>query len=402
MLDQEIDFLYNHPEPIRRLWTKERATSMPVTLTEIAKAAGVSLSTASRALSKSAHPMNESTRDRILNIAQELGYQPNLVARSLRTDRTNTIGIIVENILSPFIPPIIRGIQDHLRPAGYFSTITNSDWDPTIEEESINALNNRQIDGIIFVETWHRSARAIREITEKPFVFVHRVYHDEYENSIRVDELFGSRLAVRHLIGLGHQRIAYINGPKEWDASKERLLGYMQELQANGITTNRRLIKEGDWEVNGGYRAAQKLLELPDRPTAIFAANDLMALGTIYAIQEAGLRVPEDIAVMGYDDRNFAGIVRPALTTISLPAYEMGETAARLMLSLLRQEISGVEKVEVRGKLIIRESCGAGVGQWVFEEEEGSKAWRSKRRRDTTFPKANRGRRPGPDTNRNN
>jgi LacI family transcriptional regulator len=359
---------------------------MPVKLSEIAKAAGVSVPTASRALTNSNHPMTADTRQRILAVAREMGYQPNLVARSLRTDRTNTVGLIVENILSPFIPPIIRGIEDILKPAGYFSTIINSDWDPEIEAEAINALNNRQIDGIIFIETWHRSGKAIRDKTDKPFVFVHRLFHSQAENAIRVDEIYGARLATGHLAKLGHQKIAYINGPKEWDASKKRLKGYREEMAAWKVPFRDEFIRNGDWETGGGYAAAQSLLALPERPTAIFAANDLMALGAIYAIQEAGLRVPEDIAVVGYDDRNFAGIVRPALTTVTLPAEEMGQEAARLLLSLIQHQTASEKGVEVRGRLIVRQSCGSDHYKPVFEEEQGSKAWRSKRRRIDTFP----------------
>lgn len=358
---------------------------MPVTLSEIAKAAGVSLSTASRAVSNSNHPMNEETRSKILKVVRKMGYQPNLVARSLRTDRTNTIGIICENILSPFIPPIIRGIQDHLNTVGYYSTIVNSDWDRAIEEETINALNHRQMDGIIFVETWHRSAKAIRRITDKPFAFVHRIFRGESENSIRVDEAYGARLAVSHLIELGHKKIAFINGPKTWDAAKERLRGYQAELATHQIGFDANLVKEGDWEVKGGHAAAQKLMGRANRPTAIFAANDLMALGALYAVQEAGLRVPEDIAVVGYDNRNFAGIIRPALTTVTLPAYEMGDAAAKLLLNLISDEIADVENIEIRGKLIVRQSCGADKSKWAFEEEEGVKAWRNKRRREINF-----------------
>jgi LacI family transcriptional regulator len=358
---------------------------MTVTLIEIAKKAGVSIATVSRALSNSDYPMNEATRARIISLAEQLDYHPNLLARSLRTDRSHTVGIIVENILSAFIPPIIRGIQDRLKPSGYFSTIINSDWDPDIESESIDALNNRQIDGIIFVETWHRSARAIREITQKPCVFVHRIFHDDSENSVRVDEEYGSRLATAHLAKLGHTRIAFITGPRKWDASKERLRGYQMELAAMQIPFDPRLVTEGDWEVNGGYAATQKLLAESERPTAIFAASDLMAMGAIYALQDAGLTIPADMAVVGYDDRNFSGIVRPALTTVSLPAVEMGGASANLLLSLINKEISSVENIEVRGKLIVRQSCGASREPWIYEEEQGSKEWRSKRRREMLF-----------------
>lgn len=358
---------------------------MTVSLSDVAKAAGVSPATASRAISNSSHPMDAATKAKILKVARRLGYQPNLVARSLRTDRTNTVGIICENILSPFIPPIIRGIQDHLRKAGYFSTIVNSDRDRAIEEEAINALNHRQMDGIIFVETWHRSAKAIRKITDKPFAFVHRVFRDEAQNAIRVDEVYGARLAVGHLIALGHRRIAYISGPKDWDASKERRRGYQTELAAHSIPFDARLVTEGDWEVKGGYEAAQKLIARAKRPTAIFAANDMMALGAIYAIQEAGLRVPDDIAVVGYDNRNLAKSVRPALTTVTLPAYEMGDAAAKLLLNLINEVVSDVDFIEIQGKLIVRQSCGGHKGNWEFEAEDGVTAWRTKRRRAINF-----------------
>ncbi len=353
---------------------------MPVTIAEIAEATGLSLTTVSRALNNSDHPMSKATRERILKIANELGYQPNLVARSLRTDRTFSIGIIVENIQSPFTPPIIRGIQDCLKPEGYSSMIINSDWDPKIESDAIQSLNNRQIDGIVFVETWHRSSDAVQTMTTKPFVFVHRLFNGHCPNSVIPDDYGGARLISHHLLELGHRRIAFVNGPKDWDASRRRLKGYKDELAASNIRYDSRLVKRGDWEVNDGYLATQALIGVEDPPTAIFAANDLMALGAIFALQDAGLRVPQDIAVAGYDNRSFTGFVRPSITTVSLPCYEMGETAARLLLSFISGKVKGAEPIEVLGRLIVRESCGAIEGKWEFEDDQGSSAWRERRR----------------------
>ena len=355
---------------------------MPVTITEIAKAAGVSVATVSRALTQSKHPMSEDTRQRIIRLADELGYQPNLVARSLRTDRTLTIGLIVENILSPFIPPIIRGVQDYLKPHGYFSIIINSDWDPDIETDAILAFNNRQIDGIIFVETWHRTSKRIREMTDKPFVFVHRVFNSHGNNSVVPDDLWGAHLAVEHLAKLGHRRIAFISGPKDWDASKNRHKGYQEELEQCGISYDPLLVEEGDWEVQGGYCSTQALMSKSNPPTAIFAGNDLMALGAIYALQQDGLRVPNDVAVVGYDNRNFTGFVQPAISTVTLPCYDMGEASARLLVQILKEEIEISSTLEVRGELIVRQSCGANMGSWNFEEEPGSIAWKSRRPRN--------------------
>ncbi len=345
---------------------------MPVTLHDVAEAAGVSVATASRALTNSEHPVAEETRQRILQLAENLGYRPNLVARSLRTDRTLTIGIIVENILSVFIPPIIRGIQDRLNLDGYFGIIINSDWDREKEIEAIRALDRRKIDGIVFVESWHRSSDSVLELIDKPHVFVHRLFDSYCANSVVPDDCFGARLAVKHLAELGHRRIAYINGPDGWDASKNRLTGYYEELEVYQIPFDEMLVERGDWSVKSGYQAAQSLIGVKEPPTAIFAGNDLMALGVVYALQEAGLRVPDDVAVVGYDDREFTGFVRPAITTVTMPCWEMGRTSAELLLSLCEGSIEVVDAIRVRGELIVRQSCGAREGEWEFEPERGS------------------------------
>ncbi|MDR3574322.1 MAG: LacI family DNA-binding transcriptional regulator [Anaerolineaceae bacterium] len=335
---------------------------MPITLNELAKAAGVSASTVSRALNESEHPVNDETRQRILALANELGYRPNMVARSLKMDRTYAIGIIVDNIVSPFSPTIIRGIQDELKSHNYYSVIMNTDWDPEVETEAIHQLISRSIDGIIFVESWLRGANPTLDLANKPYVFVHRLFSKTFGNSVLVDEQYGARLAVEHLARLGHRRIAFINGPQGWDASADRLTGYKDVLAQLGIPYDPELVEEGNWEVQSGYPAAKKFLALAQRPTAIFAANDLMGLGAIYAIQEAGLRVPEDIALVGYDDREIASLARPTITTVTLPCYEMGQASASLLLSRLENQSEVTEPIRIQGKLIIRESCGAEKG----------------------------------------
>jgi DNA-binding LacI/PurR family transcriptional regulator len=341
---------------------------MPVTLYELAKAAGVSISTVSRVMSNSDYPVKEVTRQRVLAVAGELGYRPNLVARGLRTDQTCMIGMIVDNICSPFTPIIIRGILDHLKGHGYSSIVINSDWDPKKETEAIHDLISRSIDGIVFVESWLRGTSTTLDLENKPYVFVHRLFSGSCRNSVIVDDLYGARLAVEHLVMLGHRRIGYINGPEGWDASTNRLIGYKQILEEQGIPFDPDLVKGGDWEVQSGYPATKKLLALSQPPTAIFAANDLMALGAIFAIQEVGLHVPGDIAVVGYDDREIASISRPTITTVTLPCYEMGQTSARLLLDLLGKQEGSEEPVRIQGKLIVRESCGASMGKVPLEK----------------------------------
>jgi len=336
---------------------------MPVTLHELAKATGCSVSTVSRALNNSEHPVNEVTRERILAMAAQMGYRPNMTARGLKMDRTFTIGLIVYNIASPFTPVLIRGIQEYLKQHDYFSTIISTDFDPDLESEAVHQLISRSIDGVIFVESWRDESNKPLDLANKPYVFVYRLFNGSYANSVVVDDRHGARLAIEHLVKLGHRRIAYINGPHEWDASKERLAGYQDVLTQYGIPYVTGLVEEGTWEVQSGYSAAKKFLVFPEPPTAIFAANDFMALGAIYAIQDAGLNVPKDIAVVGYDDRDFASFSKPTITTVCPPSFEMGQLAAQLILNRLENQIEIKDPIQVQGKLIIRESCGAEQGQ---------------------------------------
>jgi len=340
---------------------------MPVTLHELAKAAGCSVSTVSRALNNSTHSVNDVTRERILALASELGYHPNMTARGLKMDRTFTIGLVVYNIASPFTPVLVRGIQEYLRQRDYFSIIISTDWDSDLESEAVHQLLSRSIDGVIFVETWRDESNKTLDLANKPYAYVYRLFDGEYPNSVIVDDIHGASLAVEHLTKLGHRRIAFINGPHGWAASKERLAGYQNVLTQYAIPSDPSLIEEGTWEVQSGYQATQKFLEMTERPTAIFAANDLMAVGAIYAIQDAGLNVPKDIAVVGYDDREIASISNPTITTVCPPSYEMGQLAAQLILDRLENQDEIKDPIRVQSRLIVRESCGAEQGKLPLE-----------------------------------
>ncbi|HIC88761.1 MAG TPA: LacI family transcriptional regulator, partial [Anaerolineae bacterium] len=217
----------------------------------------------------------------------------------------------------------------------------------------------RPVDGIIFVDTWFHSANKAPPVSDKPYVFVNRFFGAADCNCVGPDDCYGARLAVEHLVRLGHRRIAFINGPEGWEASANRLAGYRDALTMHGLPFDPTLVCSGMWEVRDGYRAIRDLMVLPDPPTAIFAGNDFMAIGAIYALRDAGLRVPEDLAVVGYDDREVASLVRPALTTVTLPCYEMGQAAARLLLSQLGDQEKPAIAERVRGRLVVRESCGA-------------------------------------------
>ena len=332
---------------------------MTVTLAEIAQLAQVSVSTVSRALSNSNYPLKEETRQRILQLAEEMGYQPNLVARSLQTNRSHLVGVIVDRMQSPFSAATVQGIQDGLRNAGYSISIAYSNRDQALAMEAINSFYSRQVDGIVILNSWlHTYNDPILSMQDRPFVFVNRLFGTCLRNCVGPGDRYGAQLATQHLVDLGHRRIGYINGMEDWIEAQNRLSGYQDVLLKNGLPVDEALIRQGDWGVDSGYQAARELLALEERPTAIFAANDIMAMGAMYAIQDAGLEIPGDVAIVGYDDRDFAAWIRPALTTVRMPSFEMGQAAARLLL----QQIAGEEledATQIPGKLIIRESCGA-------------------------------------------
>ncbi len=332
---------------------------MSVKLEDIAKETGFSISTVSRVLSNSSYPVSEPIREKVLRAAERMGYEPNIAARSLRTDRTDTIGIIVDDLLSPFTPPIVRGIQDYLNKNGFLSLIVNSDWDPSQEQTAIKTLLSRPVDGIIFVEYSHQTTSDELERSHKPRVFVHRLFGSPIKNSVVPDDYYGASLATDHLIELGHRRIGYINGPESWHTCRARLSGYQDALARRNLPFEPALVQPGDWELESGYTAASNFLKLGKQPTAIFAANDLMALGAIYAIQDAGLNVPGDVALVGYDNRNFTKTVRPRITTVSMPVIEMGGAAAELLLKQIAEGRKEEQEIRVKGQLIIRETCGA-------------------------------------------
>ena len=343
----------------------------PITLEDVSKATVFSVPTVSRVLSNSTYPVNARTRQRILETAQSLGYRPNLSARGLRTERTNTVGVVIDDIMSVFAPGIVRGIQDVLSAHQISCLVMNSDWQPDLEQMAIESLLSRSVDGIIFAEYSHLVAHEALIRSQKPHLFVHRLFAKSIQNSIIPDDYYGACIAVRHLLSLGHQRIAYISGPTRWHSNQRRFDAYRDELARDGLSLDQTLVQTGDWEVESGYAAAGKLLELSQRPSAIFAANDAMALGAIYCIQDAGLHVPNDIAVVGYDNLEFTQLVKPRITTVSLPVYEMGRVAAEQLLAQLSGDVSDFDEIFVRGQLYIRETCGADPARRAKEERVG-------------------------------
>ncbi len=348
-------------------WHTEGNDTLSVTLQEVARAAGVSLATASRALTHSTHPIRPQTRQRVLDLARSLGYRPNLVARSMRTERTRTIGIIADDLLSPFTPSIIQGIQDYLKPFDYLGLIVNTDMDVALEQEAIGTLLGRAVEGIIFVESKHRSPTQELERSQKPYMFVHRLFAAPVHNSVVPDDFGGATLAIEHLLTLGHQRIAHISGPLGWHSARQRVEGYKATLARHNLPIDPDWIVEGDWEFEGGAAALRTLLAQGAIPSAIFVGNDAMAVGAIDALRQAGLQTPADVAIVGYDNRDFCRLLRPQLTTVSLPTYSMGQQAAHLLFQAIQMSEQAGEQanyqeqneVKIGSQLYVRESCGA-------------------------------------------
>ncbi|MFQ5854128.1 MAG: LacI family DNA-binding transcriptional regulator [Anaerolineae bacterium] len=328
---------------------------MIVSIKDIAKAAGVSFSTVSRALNNSPRVKPE-TRERIQRIAEEMGYTPSAVARSLVTHRTNTIGVVVTTITDLFFAEVIQAIEETALNYNYSVILANSGAEPQRELAAVRTLRERRVDGIILV-----AACAGKELLPKPedmgipVVTINNVHEEHIGYSIETDNVGGGREATRHLLNLGHRRIAYIAGPAaEWD-SVERQSGYEQTLQAYGVPVDPALIVQNDGRPRGGMEAMHQLLGLPSPPTGVFCYNDASAVGALRAAHIAGVRIPQDLSVVGFDDIELAPYLEPPLTTVAQSKREMGERAVQMVLDLLEGD-KPVEDCILPSRLIVRGS----------------------------------------------
>lgn len=305
---------------------------MSPTIRDVARAANVGQATVSRVLNSSGYVKPE-TRERVLQAAKELGFTPNQVARSLVRKRTATVGLVIPDITNPFFPAVTRGVEDAASEAGFTVFLCNTDNDPVMEAQDVKKLRERMVDGLIFVGTTDRHDLVETLITEGvPVVITDRQLVDLDVDTVLVDNALGALAACRHLVELGHTRIAHAAGHSLTRTGRDRCAGYRMALEEAGLPYDEALVASGDFTLQSGYRVAQILLGRSPRPTAIFAANDLMAMGVLRAVFEAGLSVPDDLSVVGFDDIQLAGLVKPGLTTVRQPAYEMGRTAMNMLL----------------------------------------------------------------------
>jgi len=334
---------------------------MGVTLREVAARAKVSIGTVSAVINGSAL-VKEKTRNQVLKVVRDLNYRPNRLARSLRTKKTLSIGLIISDITNPFFPEIVRGAEDVAKKEGYNIILCNTDEDVTTGISSLNLLREKRVDGLILVGGVVPTEE-IKELQEEgfPTVIVEREFDGLKLNTVLVDSKAGAYEATLHLINLGHRRIGFISGPLNRPPSLGRFEGYKLALKESGIGWDDSLVKEGDFRFNGGHRAMIQLLHRPQLPSAVFASNDLMAIGALEAIKSQGLSIPEDIAVVGYDDIPEASYTSPSLTTVALPKRRLGATAMELLLKILAGEEKTSQRIVLPTKLVIRKSCGANI-----------------------------------------
>ena len=327
-----------------------------LTLKMVAEKAGVSVNTASRAINNKPD-INEKTKKRILEIAQELGYIRNSAAVALRTKKTRTIGVVIADNRNPFYAEVLNGMEIAAREKNYHIILANTQRNYKKEEEAINLLLAKRVDGVLIAPVQDRDDD-IKKLIEAniPFVIVGRDFNDIDLDAVYNDEVKGGFLATEYLIKKGHKKIAFINGVLHKSPAKGRLKGYKKALKECEIPFNDALISVGDIDVKDGYERTKKLFEKGLDFTAIFAYNDMMAFGSMQAIKEKGLRIPEDIGLVGYDDIQFSSLISPSLTTIRLKKKELGIESVKLLFSRINGNRKKPKKIVLDVDIIARKT----------------------------------------------
>ena len=323
---------------------------------DVAEQAGDSVTTVSHVINNS-RPVNPETKTRVEQAMQVLGYQPNVLARSLRRGKSQTIGVILPDNANPYFAEVVRGIEDTSFSNGYSVMLCNSDNDLEKEHLYTNVLIEKQVDGIIFVAAG-LSEENINNLQKRgvPSVLVDRQVPGVEIDSVFGDNQAGGFLAVNHLVGLGHTAIACITGPRGVRSSSERIAGYRQALEAAGIHPDPGSVVEGDFLVQSGYAGAERLFKSDNTPSAIFACNDLMAIGAYRYAHEKQLRIPQDLSIIGFDDIRLAEFINPPLTTIRQSKAKMGAQAAELLLGRIANGNQSFRQEIIPVQLVVRSS----------------------------------------------
>ncbi len=327
----------------------------PPSIKDIARLAHVSHSTVSRALQNS--PLvSTRTAEKIQRIARESGYRASAVARGLVTKKTRTVGVVVTTISDPFISEVVSGIEQSANDNGYSVFLADSNADPDRERNVVQSFAERRVDGIL-VTASRVGALYIPLLSEMnvPIVLINNQHPGQFVHSVMIENVEASRQATRHLIALGHKRIAYLGDRFGYQSDTERFGGYRRALDEAGLPFLPELVVHGDGKAEAAINAMEKVLALPEPPTAVFCYNDMSALGALRAIRSRGLRVPEDISVVGFDDLFLASYLHPPLTTVRQPMRRMGMLAMDSLLKLMSGQESA-NTIHVPADLVVRES----------------------------------------------
>ncbi len=331
-----------------------------VTLGDVAERAGVHKATVSRALNeRTQHQVNPETLRKVKRAARDLGYQPDAVARSLRTASTMTVGVIIPDLMNPIFPPLVRGIEHHLQPQGYTALLANTDGDPDVEAAAFASLSSRRVDGFILA-TGRREPQAFLAAAHErgiAVVMANREAGGVPFPVVMADNAMGETAAVEHLVGLGHRRIVHLAGPASFSTTRTRAQAFAAATAAAGVEG--RTIPDVALTIRAGEDAMDELLERSETPpTAVVAGNDLVALGAIHALRRRGLDCPRDVSVVGFNDMPFAGDFWPPLTTVRVPLRDIGIESARALLTAIGSERRDSVTITLPVSLVVRGSTG--------------------------------------------
>ncbi|MEZ4865764.1 MAG: LacI family DNA-binding transcriptional regulator [Caldilineaceae bacterium] len=331
---------------------------MPVTLEDVARRAGVSIATVSRVLADKPH-VRPALRERVMVAVRELNFRPNRVARTLRAQQSQVIGLIISDIQNPFFTSLVRAVEDVAHEHQYSFLLCNADEDPDKEARYVDLMLAEHAAGVILSPA-HEEENACADLVDAgvPVVAIDRRTRNIAVDTVIVDNVSAAQMLIEHLIGHGHRRIGAIIGAPAATTGFERFEGYRRALAAHQLPLLEELLHTGQPTKEFGYTAANLLLDLPSPPTALFAGNNLMTIGALRAIFERGLNIPNDIAVVAFDDMEWMFAMHPALTVAAQPTYDMGQKAAELLLARIADPERAPSEVIFTPTIQIRESCG--------------------------------------------
>jgi LacI family transcriptional regulator len=342
--------------PARR--NKPQKPGKAASIYDVARESGVSVFTVSAVVNNKDH-VGKKLRESVEAAIRKLNYRPNLVARSLAKQRTHTIGMIVPDIANPFFPMVVRGAEDAAQKQGYNLLLCNSDDSLEKEERAIELLLSKRVDGILLTKAagdFPPSLRQMIKDVDIPFVLVMRTYSKLTKDAVITDDYQGAYDAVCHLARAGRRRIGLISGPLKVSNAIARWQGFRDALKTQHLPFEQRLVIEGDYRIESGFRAGHALLS--HRPDGIYVANHLMTVGLLKAAEEMGLTCPDDFGLVSFDDYPWLGVFRPRLTTVELPKHQLGTEAAKLLIERIGGDRKKAKVIKLQPELRIRESCG--------------------------------------------